>query len=96
MIVNVVAAVFVCDEDFTVYAGTKGSFFAVDNRDVYNPVDLPKIEIVSRSRFNGVDGIIERICDIIESYNFDFAPCDSEVRVKIYNRRQKYTYDFSV
>ena len=85
-----------CEDDFTVYAGTKGSFFAVDNRDVYNPVDLPKIEIVSRSRFNGVDGIVERICDIIESYDFDFAPYGSEVRVKIYNKGKKYTYDFSV
>lgn len=85
-----------CEDDFTVYAGTKGSFFAVDNRDIYNPVDLPKIEIVSRSRFNGVDGIVERICDIIESYDFDFAPYGSEVRVKIYNKGKKYTYDFSV
>ena len=85
-----------CEDDFTVYAGSKGSFFAVDNRDVYNPVDLPKIEIVSRSRFNSVDGIVERICDIIESYDFDFAPYGSEVRVKIYNKGKKYTYDFSV
>ena len=85
-----------CEDDFTVYAGSKGRFFAVDNRDVYNPVDLPKIEIVSRSRFNGVDGIVERICDIIESYDFDFAPYGSEVRVKIYNKGKKYTYDFSV
>lgn len=85
-----------CEDDFTVYAGSKGSFFAVDNRDIYNPVDLPKIEIVSRSRFNGVDGIVERICDIIESYDFDFAPYGSEVRVKIYNKGKKYTYDFSV
>lgn len=85
-----------CEDDFTVYAGSKGRFFAVDNRDVYNPVDLPKIEIVSSSRFNGIDGIIERICDIIESYDFDFAPYGSEVRVKIYNKGKKYTYDFSV
>lgn len=44
----------------------------------------------------GLDGIYERLCNVIESYGFDFAPCDSEVRVKIYNRGQKYTYDFSV
>lgn len=83
------------EDDFTVYAGSKGSFYAVDNRDIYNPVDLPKIEIVSRSRFNGVDGIIERLCNIIESYDFDFAPYDSVIRVKILNRGKKYTYEFT-
>lgn len=85
-----------CEDDFTVYARSKGRLNAVDKRDVYNPVILPKIEIVSRSRFNGIDGIYERICDVIESYDFDFAPYNSEVRVKIYNRGRKYTYDFSV
>lgn len=75
-----------CEDDFNVYAGSKGNSSIVDSRDVYNPVDLPTIEIVQRSRFNGLDGIYERLCNVIESYGFDSAPSDSEVRVKIYNR----------
>ena len=85
-----------CEDDFTVYAGSKGGFFVVDDRDVFNLVELPRIEIVSRSRFNGIDGIYKRLCEIIESYGFDSAPYGSEVRVKIYNKGKKYSYEFSI
>lgn len=75
------------DEEFDVDAG--------DIRDVYNPVNLPRIEIVSRSRYGGIIGIYQRLCEVIENYDFEYASEESEVQVKVINRGKTYSYEFT-
>ena len=75
------------EEEFGVDAG--------DSRDIYSPVDLPRIEIVSKSRFKDIDGIYERLCDIIERYDFEYATEDSEIQVEIINNGKTYSYEFT-